>query len=158
MVRRRVQRSCAILVASAAVAGAGVIVGGGPGPARYAGSDPETSTYTTTWDSSPFNLESVTDNNLGLMAKACSEQFCHAGIDGLDLWVSLEEVCTVKSQPYFATILEEESPAVSGALSTGDWHPVSAGVLCGFIGAASMVAGFKLGANFHGYNRGILHH
>ncbi len=51
-----------------------------------------TNTYQTSWDSSPFDLESITDNNLGLLAKSCSEQFCHAGINGLDLWISLEEV------------------------------------------------------------------
>lgn len=31
------------------------------------------------------------DNNLGLMAKACAS-YCHSGVNGLDLWVSLEEV------------------------------------------------------------------
>lgn len=31
------------------------------------------------------------DNNLGLMAKACAN-YCHSGVNGLDLWVSLEEV------------------------------------------------------------------
>lgn len=106
MVRRRVRRSpcaalavaSAVVVAAAAGAGAATAaaaVGRGPGP-RYAGTDPDTETYTTSWDSSPFNLESVTDNNLGLMAKFCSEQFCHAGINGLDLWISFEEVrCVV---------------------------------------------------------------
>lgn len=48
--------------------------------------------YVSSWDSSPFNLKDVTDNNLGLMAKACSESYCHAGINGLDLWESLVEV------------------------------------------------------------------
>lgn len=101
MVRRRERRSTrpAILVAaaSAAVAAAGGAgaVGGGRGP-RYAGTDPKTDTYQTSWDSSPFNLESVTDNNLGLMAKSCSEQFCHAGINGLDLWISFEEVSATR--------------------------------------------------------------
>lgn len=54
--------------------------------------DPDTFTYGSSWDSSPFNLQSVTENNLGLMAKACSQTYCHAGTSGLDLWVSLEEV------------------------------------------------------------------
>ena len=54
--------------------------------------DPDTFTYESSWDSSPFNLQSVTENNLGLMAKACSQTYCHAGTSGLDLWVSLEEV------------------------------------------------------------------
>lgn len=31
------------------------------------------------------------DNNLGLMAKACAN-YCSSGVNGLDLWVSLEEV------------------------------------------------------------------
>lgn len=56
------------------------------------GTDSDTSTYESSWDSSPFNLQSVAENNLGLMARACSQTFCHAGITGLDLWVSLEEV------------------------------------------------------------------
>lgn len=105
MVRRRPARrsaraavlvlaSAAAAVAGAASAAAGAVAGGGPGhgPPRYAGADPDTDTYTTSWDSSPFNLESVTDNNLGLVAKSCSEKFCHAGINGLDLWISFEEV------------------------------------------------------------------
>lgn len=71
------------------------------GPRYHAGSHPDTSTYDTSWDSSPFNLESVTDNNLGLMAKACSEQFCHAGIDGLDLWISFEEVRSMLWLPHY---------------------------------------------------------
>lgn len=74
---------------------------GGPSKPRYAaaaagdGADDTSATVyveSDQWDSSPFNLESVTDNNLGLMAKSCAEQFCHAGIDGLDLWISFEEV------------------------------------------------------------------
>lgn len=56
------------------------------------GTDEGTDTYVSSWDSSPFNLESVTDNNLGLTAKACAETYCRAGTNGLDLWVSLEEV------------------------------------------------------------------
>lgn len=55
-------------------------------------SDSDAFTYESSWDSSPFNLQSVTENNLGLMAKACSQTYCHAGTSGLDLWVSLEEV------------------------------------------------------------------
>lgn len=163
MVRRRGRKSSlrgAVLVAAAAVAAGAA---GAAGKADFAGADPSTETYQTSWDSSPFNLESVTDNNLGLMAKSCSEQYCHAGINELDLWISFEEVCTLSSQPYLATVLgEEEQQAaggvgVGGTLSSGDWHPVAAGVLCGFVGAASMVAGFKLGADFHSYHKGILH-
>lgn len=51
-----------------------------------------TSTYKSSWDSSPFNLQSVTDNNLGLLCKTCSEFYCLAGVNGLDLWISFEEV------------------------------------------------------------------
>lgn len=56
------------------------------------GADSDTATYGSSWDSSPFNLESVTDNNLGLTARACAQNFCRAGINGLDLWISMEEV------------------------------------------------------------------
>ena len=73
---------CVISIAAAAPAG----FRGSPG------SSAETETYETSWDSSPFNLDSITDNNLGLLAKSCAEQYCHAGINGLDLWISLEEV------------------------------------------------------------------
>lgn len=95
MVRRRGRKSSlrgAVLVAAAAVAAGAA---GAAGKADFAGADPSTETYQTSWDSSPFNLESVTDNNLGLMAKSCSEQYCHAGINGLDLWISFEEVGAV---------------------------------------------------------------
>lgn len=54
--------------------------------------DLTTYVYESSWDSSPFNLHTVSENNLGLMAKACSQTYCHAGTSGLDLWVSLEEV------------------------------------------------------------------
>lgn len=54
----------------------------------------ETSTYTSSWDSSPFHLEKVTDNNLGLTCKSCSASYCSPGINGLDLWISLGEVST----------------------------------------------------------------
>lgn len=64
----------------------------------------------------------------------------------------------MSSQPYFAVLSggdQRATAAIGGdTLSSGDWHPVSAGILCGFIGAASMVAGFKLGADFHGYHKG----
>lgn len=56
------------------------------------GTNSDTSTYSTSWDSSPFHLEAVTDNGLGLTAKTCAENYCHVGINGLDLWLSLEEV------------------------------------------------------------------
>lgn len=32
------------------------------------------------------------DNGLGLLAKTCAESFCRSGVQGLDLWISLEEV------------------------------------------------------------------
>lgn len=38
------------------------------------------------------NNEAIGQNNLGLMAKACSSAYCSAGVDGLDLWISFEEV------------------------------------------------------------------
>eukprot|EP00903_Cladosiphon_okamuranus_P018832 g17321.t1 len=180
MVRRRGRRSprAAVIVAvsavvvaagAAAAAAAGVAaagVGGRPGLIDPGNDDPEVEPLTassSSWDSSPFNLESVTDNNLGLMAKSCSEKFCHAGIDGLDLWISFEEVCTLNSQPYLAAMVGGEagqpasSSSVGATLSPGDWNPVSVGILCGFFGAASMVAGFKLGTEFHSSNRGIFH-
>ncbi|CAB1117214.1 unnamed protein product [Ectocarpus sp. CCAP 1310/34] len=73
-----------VLVAS--VAEAGVLVERAqPGGAELAGYS------TSSWDSSPFHLDSITDNNLGLLAKSCSDKFCQAGVDGLDLWVSFEE-------------------------------------------------------------------
>lgn len=34
------------------------------------------------------------DNGLGLLAKTCAESFCRSGVQGLDLWISLEEVST----------------------------------------------------------------
>eukprot|EP00903_Cladosiphon_okamuranus_P018830 g17319.t1 len=40
------------------------------------------------------------DNNLGRLTRACSS-FCRAGIDGLDLWMSLKEVCVTSSSPDF---------------------------------------------------------
>lgn len=63
----------------------------GSGSVSIEGTDPYAS-YASSWDSSPFHLESVTDNNLGLTAKACAETYCQAGTNGLDLWISLEEV------------------------------------------------------------------
>ncbi|CAN0446974.1 unnamed protein product [Ectocarpus sp. 8 AP-2014] len=78
----------AFVLVAASVAEAGVLVGS----AQAGGADLAGYSSTSTWDSSPFNLGSITDNNLGLLAKSCSDKFCQAGVDGLDLWVSFEEV------------------------------------------------------------------
>lgn len=50
------------------------------------------STTDYSWSSSPFNLGTVTDNNLGLVSKHCADSFCRTGVNGLDLWICLEEV------------------------------------------------------------------
>ena len=31
------------------------------------------------------------DNGLGLLAKTCAESFCRSGVQGLDLWISLDK-------------------------------------------------------------------
>ncbi|CBN76169.1 expressed unknown protein [Ectocarpus siliculosus] len=133
----------ALVLVAASVAEAGVLVGsaqaGGADLAGYS---------TSTWDSSPFNLGSITDNNLGVLAKSCSDKFCRAGVDGLDLWVSFEEVCTVMPQPYFAARLGDESGATAGLPASGSdgyWHPVIVGALCAAIGVAGVIGGFSLG-------------
>ncbi|CAM9722031.1 unnamed protein product [Ectocarpus fasciculatus] len=129
-----------LLIAS--VAEAGVLVGNPQAGANLAGYS------SSSWDSSPFNLGSITDNNLGVLAKSCSDKFCQAGVDGLDLWVSFEEVCTVMSQPYFAARLGDESGATAAAAASGAddyWHPVIAGALCAVIGVAGTIGGFSLG-------------
>lgn len=41
------------------------------------------------------NNAAIADNNLGLLAKACSETYCLTGISGLDLWMSFTEVSSL---------------------------------------------------------------
>jgi len=93
MRRRRGARRFALWICCLCTACLATAAGSTRRDFRSADSSDSTDTYLSlSWDSSPFNLDSVTDNNLGLLAKSCSEQFCHAGINGLDLWISLEEV------------------------------------------------------------------
>lgn len=42
------------------------------------------------WNNSPID-----DNNLGRVARGCSGRHCHAGVSGLDLWLSLQEVSEI---------------------------------------------------------------
>ncbi len=39
-----------------------------------------------------WNNVATDDNNLGRVARSCSARYCHVGVSGLDLWVSLQEV------------------------------------------------------------------
>ncbi|CAN0015859.1 unnamed protein product, partial [Scytosiphon promiscuus] len=123
--------------------------------------------YSTSWDSSPFNLETQTTNNLGVLARTCSERFCQAGVTGLDLWVSIEEGCPVMREPRFTApaLLETGGGQTTAAAASGDvigsggsgqlWSTLGAGVLCGVVGAASLFAGFTIGADFGLKQRGI---
>jgi len=38
--------------------------------------------------------EAHDSNNLGMLAQACAESYCGAGVNALDLWLSLEQVRT----------------------------------------------------------------
>lgn len=45
------------------------------------------------WHSSLENDNGeIGENGLGLLTRACARQYCHAGVQGLDLWLSLKEV------------------------------------------------------------------
>ncbi|CAM9705010.1 unnamed protein product, partial [Ascophyllum nodosum] len=115
-------------------------------------SSPDTSTFSTSWDSSPFHLEAVTDNGLGLTAKACAERFCHVGINGLDLWLSLEEVCLVAppSQPYLTEKTDRRAGVES---SVGRWSPVMSATLCALVLAVCTLLGYRVGAATKPYFR-----
>jgi len=42
-----------------------------------------------------WNNAGIDDNNLGRVARRCAARLCHAGVSGLDLWISLLEVSVI---------------------------------------------------------------
>ncbi|CAM9680887.1 unnamed protein product [Scytosiphon promiscuus] len=95
--------------------------------------------------------EADDSNNLGLLAQACAENFCNAGVDALDLWLSLEETCSIgpSAQPYLDGLLKSTSRAqttlATTSASTEGWSPTAAAVVCVGVWSLSIYAGFRSG-------------
>lgn len=86
-----------------------------------------------------------TGNNLGLLSKTCSTNFCRRGVSGLDLWMTFEQVCapSIHSQPYLQALGELNSTDSSDG--GGVWSPRAAGFLCIMVGIVCSFAGYKAG-------------
>ncbi|CAM9158356.1 unnamed protein product [Ectocarpus fasciculatus] len=95
-------------------------------------------------------------NNLGLLAQACASSFCGLGVNALDLWLSLEEVCRTgdQNQPSVEGDSEIELGGVHGlgwgkAAAEGghddDWSASSTALVCGGVLAVSAIVGFRSG-------------
>ncbi|CAM9968348.1 unnamed protein product [Ectocarpus sp. 13 AM-2016] len=95
-------------------------------------------------------------NNLGLLAQACASSFCGLGVDALDLWLSLEEVCRTgaSNQPSLEGGGEIELGGVYGrgwgtaaaeGGRGGDWSASSTALVCGGVLAVSALMGFRSG-------------
>ncbi|CAB1116875.1 unnamed protein product [Ectocarpus sp. CCAP 1310/34] len=95
-------------------------------------------------------------NSLGLLAQACASSFCGLGVDALDLWLSLEEVCRTgaSNQPSPEGGGEMELGVIHGrgwgtaaaeGGHGGDWSASSTALVCGGVLAVSALVGFRSG-------------
>ncbi|CAN0185421.1 unnamed protein product [Ectocarpus sp. 4 AP-2014] len=91
-------------------------------------------------------------NNLGLLAQACASSFCGLGVDALDLWLSLEEVCRTGASNQGGGEIELGgvhgrgwgTVAAEGGRG-GDWSTSSTVLVCGGVLAVSALVGFRSG-------------
>lgn len=77
---------------SGMVSGTTAAVAGASASAAGVVASSEATAASSEWNSSPFKLQSIADNSLGLLARNCAGAYCGAHISGLDLWIHFEQV------------------------------------------------------------------
>lgn len=82
--------------------------------------------------------EPIADNELGLTAQSCAQQYCTSK-DGLVLWLNFAETCSSDTGKY---IFSEETETVS---TRKKWSPSAVGSISSIMAVVGVIIGFVSG-------------